>query len=190
MSKEYQYKNIIHFLESNPNTRFSAREIAEAITKEHPNDYYKENKKISPSKLILQTTADIGLYKKEIHKICPHVFWQDMPRPRVYWYNPDATQPIKETFDFDLVDNSTDEPQHYYPELFGFLKFELNLFCHEIGLKHEANICDFNLGYGWLYPNIVAMKPIDSDWIEAVQNCAHQEKGNKISLWSFYVEDN
>ena len=92
ISKISQAKKIIKLLQDNPNERFSARDIAEKIVSIYPQDYEetKNNPRFQDEKsFISQIVAEIGSQKDQLTKSSEHIFWQDKPRPRVYWYDPD-----------------------------------------------------------------------------------------------------
>ncbi|MGZ8137403.1 MAG: hypothetical protein ACXW1W_12985, partial [Methylococcaceae bacterium] len=91
MSKISQSQKVVNFLLANPLTRFGAREIAQAIVAQYPEDYQekRENPRFSDDKAFLsQVIAEIGAQKEQILKGNPNIFWQDKPRPRVYWFDP------------------------------------------------------------------------------------------------------
>ena len=92
MSKLSQSQKIVELLKANPNQKFNARQIAEQIVDSHPEDYRdkRQNPRFADEKaFISQVVAEIGSQKDQIVKNDTHVFWQDKPRPRVYWYNPE-----------------------------------------------------------------------------------------------------
>ena len=151
-----------------------------------------------------QVVAEIGGRKEEILRISSHIFWQDKPRPRVYWYDKNATQPqkipvapIQETEELsekeELVesssslDSTTLTEQQLYPLLVEYLKTELNLFCQRIDEKRSKNQRG-NGGNQWLHPDIVAMQPVDREWNELVRTCVQRGGGQSVRLWSFEVK--
>ena len=92
MSRLSQSQKIVELLKANPNEKFNARQIAEQILDSYPEDYRnkRQNPRFADEKaFISQVVAEIGSQKDQIVKNDTHVFWQDKPRPRVYWYNPD-----------------------------------------------------------------------------------------------------
>jgi hypothetical protein len=207
MSKISQNQKIANFLQANPLKRFGAREIAQAIVNQYPEDYQEKrnNPRFADDKaFISQVAAEIGACKEETLKFSPCIFWQDKPRPRVYWYNPNSTQPQKipvspiqeteELFEKEelieasaLLDNATLTEQQLYPLLVEYLKTELNLFCQRIDEKRSKNQRG-NGGNQWLHPDIVAMQPVDREWNELVRTCVQRGGGQSVRLWSFEVK--
>ena len=94
MSRLSQSQKIVELLKEYPNQKFNARQIAEQIVESYPEDYRdkRQNPRFADEKaFISQVVAEIGSQKDQIVKNDAHVFWQDKPRPRVYWYNPEKT---------------------------------------------------------------------------------------------------
>ena len=206
MSKISQSQKIVSLLQANPLKRFGAREIANTITCEYPEDYQEKrnNPRFTTDKDFLQQiVAEIGAQKESILKASPHIFWQDKPRPRVYWYDPNQTQAQTESvLNQETEDNSTEEKssvadmptsetmlteQQLYPLLVEYLKLELNLFCQRIDEKRSKNQRG-NGGNQWLHPDIVAMQPVDRGWNELVRTCVQRGGGQSVRLWSFEVK--
>jgi len=112
MSKLSQAKKIVKLLQDNSNERFSARDIAEKIVSIYPQDY--EEKKSNPrfkdeKSFISQIIAEIGSQKDQLTKSSEHIFWQDKPRPRVYWYDPDKKRGDIPHVDIENENEDSDE---------------------------------------------------------------------------------
>ncbi|WPM85151.1 hypothetical protein QNH14_01440 [Apirhabdus apintestini] len=74
-----------------------------------------------------------------------------------------------------------------YPILIDYLSQEEGLLCRRIDEKRSSN----NKGLGgnhWLYPDIVALEPLDKEWDDVVQNCVRHSEGRLTRLWSFEVK--
>jgi hypothetical protein len=204
MSKLSQAKKIIKLLEENPNERFSARDIAEKIVSIYPQDY--EDKKNNPrfkdeKSFISQIVAEIGAQKDQLIKSNEHIFWQDKPRPRVYWYDPDKKREDVSHIDIENDDeennkdipitsmaNSSSLSEHdLYPLLIDYLNSEHKLFCMRIDEKKSKNQRGLG-GNTWLHPDIVAMQAVDKEWNELVRTCVKNGDGQSVRLWSFEVK--
>jgi hypothetical protein len=196
-----QSRKIVEFLKKNANQRFNARQIAESIVATHPEDYAekRQNPRFENEKaFITQIVAEIGAQKNRIARIDKHIFWQDKPRPRIYWYDPgkktsDAV-PIESEEDHDDIEAEVTSvgtkiltEYDLYPILIEYLKSEFKLYCQRIDEKRSKNSRGSG-GNQWLHPDIVAMQPIDKEWNELVRNCVKQGAGQSVRLWSFEVK--
>lgn len=199
MSRLSQSQKIVELLKANPNEKFTARQIAEQIVNAYTEDYRdkRQNPRFADEKaFISQVVAEIGSQKDQIVKNDTHVFWQDKPRPRVYWYNPDKVigeilPEIDEGEDDTLkvlnVAESSFSEHDLYPILIDYLKTEINLYCQRIDEKRSKNSRGSG-GNQWLHPDIVAMQPVDKEWNELIRSCVKQGAGQSVRLWSFEVK--
>jgi hypothetical protein len=198
MSKLSQSQKIVELLKANPNQKFNARQIAEKIVEAYPEDYSEKrlNPRFEDERAFLsQVVAEIGSQKDQIVKNDKHVFWQDKPRPRVYWYDPekevgDVNQTIIENDDTDETPSLTEQSfseHELYPILIDYLKSELKLYCQRIDEKRSKNSRGSG-GNQWLHPDIVAMQPVDKEWNELIRSCVKQGAGQSVRLWSFEVK--
>lgn len=201
MEKLSQSKKVIEFLKRSATQKFNARQIAESIVKAYPEDYNEKRKNPrfeNEKAFITQIVAEIGSQKDQISKIDKHVFWQDKPRPRIYWYDPDKiTGVLVDTKPEDEIDNNEIEvisaegkllSEHdLYPILIEYLRSELKLYCQRIDEKKSKNSRGSG-GNQWLHPDIVAMQPIDKEWDELIRTCVKQGAGQSVRLWSFEVK--
>src|SRR5690606_19988671 len=198
MSKISQSQKIVELLKANPNQKFNARQIAEKIVEAYPEDYSEKrlNPRFEDEKAFLsQVVAEIGSQKDQIVKNDKHVFWQDKPRPRVYWYDPekevgDVNQTIIENDDTDETPSLTEQSfseHELYPILIDYLKSELKLYCQRIDERRSKNSRGSG-GNQWLHPDIVAMQPVDKEWNELIRSCVKQGAGQSVRLWSFEVK--
>lgn len=197
MSKLSQSQKIVELLKANPNQKFNARQIAEQIVESYPEDYKdkRQNPRFSDQKaFISQVVAEIGSQKDQIVKNDTHVFWQDKPRPRVYWYNPEKTvgeiapeMDEDENFEVSTIAETVFSEHDLYPILIDYLKTELKLYCQRIDEKRSKNSRGIG-GNQWLHPDIVAMQPVDKEWNELIRSCVKQGAGQSVRLWSFEVK--
>ena len=197
MLKLSQSQKIVELLKANPNQKFNARQIAEQIVESYPEDYKdkRQNPRFSDQKaFISQVVAEIGSQKDQIVKNDTHVFWQDKPRPRVYWYNPEKTvgeiapeMDEDKNFEISTIAETAFSEHDLYPILIDYLKTELNLYCQRIDEKRSKNSRGIG-GNQWLHPDIVAMQPVDKEWNELIRSCVKQGAGQSVRLWSFEVK--
>lgn len=201
MTRLSQVQKVIEFLRANPGERFSARQIAHAIVSKYPDDYKakRDNPRFSDNNDFLsQIVAEIGAQKDQILKSDAHVFWQDRPRPRVYWYNPKKESSEgqveapnggeAETENVTSISTAQVITEYQlYPILIEYLKSEYKLYCQRIDERRSKNQRGAG-GNQWLHPDIVAMQPIDKEWHELVRTCVQKGRGQSVRLWSFEVK--
>lgn len=199
MSNLSQTQRIVELLKANPNRKFNARQIAEQIVTMYSSDYQEKrrNSRFPDDRtFIQQVVAEIGSQKNQIVKNDAHVFWQDKPRPRVYWYDPDKTagQQAEDTvFDEEEDEAAVIGPDNLisefdlYPILRDYLKSELNLLCLRIDEKRSKNSRGRG-GNQWLHPDIVAIQPVDKEWNDLIRTCVKQSGGRSVRLWSFELK--
>jgi hypothetical protein len=200
VTKLSQSQKIVKLLKENSNQKFNARQIAEKIVESYPEDYRdkRQNPRFADEKaFVSQVVAEIGSQKDQIVKNDAHVFWQDKPRPRVYWYNPkkivdeiesELDEREEEHFQVSNISEAATFSEHnLYPILIDYLKTELNLYCQRIDEKRSKNLRGSG-GNQWLHPDIVAMQPVDKEWNELIRSCVKQGGGQSVRLWSFEVK--
>lgn len=200
MAKLSQTQRIVNFLKENPGERFSARKIAASITSAYAEDYAEKrsNPRFSDEKAFMaQIVAEIGAQKDLLLRKSKHVFWQDKPRPRVYWYDPDnlvgaVKESVLEGEDEDEVDVASSSvsvlSEHdLYPILIDYLRSEHRLYCQRIDEKRSKNKRGAG-GNQWLHPDIVAMQTVDKEWNELIRSCVKHGTGQSVRLWSFEVK--
>lgn len=193
-----QKKRVVEVLKKHPLKKFNSRQIARMLVTDYAEDYSR--KKHNPrfddeSDLIMQIANEIGAQKNKIVNSDRHIFWQDKPRPRVFWYNPENTvdQPsenaTEEADNDDIVSSAaTKQLEHdLYPILISYLKSEQNLYCQWIDEKRSSNSRGSG-GNKWLHPDIVAMQALDKGWNPLVKKCAKEGAGQRVRLWSFEVK--
>ena len=200
MTQLSQSKKIFEFLKKNSDQKFTARQIAEAIVAAYPADY--EEKRQNPrfaneSAFVGQIVAEIGSQRDQITKLDHHIFCQDKPRPRLYWYDPnkkvDEAEPnISDENEIEDINTTTNitaalSEHDLYPILIEYLKTELKLYCQRINERRSRNTRGAR-GNHWLHPDIVAMQPIDTDWNSLIQDCVKHGAGQRTRLWSFEVK--
>lgn len=186
MKKLTQAAKVVAFLKQNPQEKFTARQIAEAITAQYPDDYQDKEAKFADEKaFIQQVRAEIGAHKEGILKICPEIQMQDKPRPRQFWYETDAVSEMENV----LLANHTEKISEHdlYPKLMQFLAQEWDLYCLRIDEKRSKNNRG-SKGNQWLHPDIVAMQTMDKQWAEDIRQCVKLGSGQNAALWSFEVK--
>ncbi|MGK2895223.1 COG2958 family protein [Klebsiella michiganensis] len=183
---------IINVLQANPDKQFTARQLAQKIIDHYGAELAEKRKNprfASDEAFLGQITAEVGGSRTVKAKaMCPQVMTRDKPRPRLFYWG----ESVVEQADANVVPESTVETVSFtehslYPILIDYLSQEEGLFCRRINEKRSGN----NKGLGgnhWLYPDIVALEPLDKEWDDVVQNCVRHSEGRLTRLWSFEVK--
>lgn len=203
MSRLSQTQKIASWLMENPNQKFTAREIAQAIIKRYPEDYQEKrlnDRFVSEQDFIQQIVAEIGAQKDQIIKKNKKIRWQDKPKPRVYWFDDTRTMGLVNSLvadDLADIEYEADKQQQVkqaqltehdlYPLLIRYLASELKLYSMRIDEKRSSNRYGMNANK-WLHPDIVAMEPIAETWDQLVRTCVLKGDGQSVRLWSFEVK--
>ncbi len=203
MSRLSQTQKIANWLMENPNQKFTAREIAQAIIKRYPEDYQEKrlnDRFVSEQDFIQQIVAEIGAQKDQIIKKNKKICWQDKPKPRVYWFDDTRTMGLVNSLvadDLADIEYEADKQQQVkqaqltehdlYPLLIRYLASELKLYSMRIDEKRSSNRYGMNANK-WLHPDIVAMEPIAETWDQLVRTCVLKGDGQSVRLWSFEVK--
>ncbi|EFV1818178.1 HrgA protein [Salmonella enterica] len=183
---------IINVLQANPGKQFTARQLAQKIIDHYSAELAEKRKNprfTSDEDFLSQITAEVGGSRTVKAKaMCPQVMTRDKPRPRLFYWG----ESVVEKTDSNVAPEPTVETvsltEHsLYPILIDYLSQEEGLLCRRIDEKRSSN----NKGLGgnhWLYPDIVALEPLDKEWDDVVQNCVRHSEGRLTRLWSFEVK--
>ncbi|EBY2574059.1 HrgA protein [Enterobacter hormaechei] len=183
---------IINVLQANPGQQFTARQLAQKIIDHYSAELAEKRKNprfTSDEDFLSQITAEVGGSRTVKAKaMCPQVMTRDKPRPRLFYWG----ETVVEKTDSNVAPEPTIETvsltEHsLYPILIDYLSQEEGLLCRRIDEKRSSN----NKGLGgnhWLYPDIVALEPLDKEWDDVVQNCVRHSEGRLTRLWSFEVK--
>ena len=191
-------EKVSSFLQKNPNTKFTAREIANWIYETYPDECQtKQNKSKATvialdnkDALIQQLIAEIGASRARIEK--KNIKFTE-GRPRKYYFtNESDSAEVEEaetiTITTEKNNIATRIGEHaLYPLLADYLTQEFGIYSKRIDEKRSSNKRGPN-GNKWLYPDIVAMEDLGSDWNQEIKNCVKEYFDKKTRLWSFEVK--
>jgi hypothetical protein len=194
-------EKVKELLEKNPEKRFTARKIASSIFETYPDECLKKQKRStatvipidSSEALLQQIVAEIGSIRPRLQKKFPQIKTTE-ERPKKYYYtiSTDETEvnlaENKNKLGNNLLSVATSFKEHdLYPKLSSFLQSELNLYSKRINEKCSSNKNGLN-GNKWLYPDVVGMEDLSTDWNSEVKDCVKQYADKKTKLWSFEVK--
>jgi hypothetical protein len=194
-------------LKEHPETRFTARELAQAIMQRHPDAVEDKRQRSRAQKVPLEThtamiqqiVAEIGAQRKSLQLKEPRIRSTE-GRPRRFYYSTKseedevlqnrldvAVQITRDNGDSgDLVPRRIFEAD-LYPLLTEYLKTELGVFSKRVDERRSTN----NRGKGgnkWLYPDLVGVEDLSAAWDREIIDCAREYSDKKTKLWSFEVK--
>lgn len=183
---------IINVLQANPGQQFTARQLAQKIIDRYSAELAEKRKNprfVSDEAFLSQITAEVGGSRTVKAKaMCPQVMTRDKPRPRLFYWGESVVEQTNANVAPEPTVETVNLNEHsLYPILIDYLSQEEGLLCRRIDEKRSSN----NKGLGgnhWLYPDIVALEPLDKEWDDAVQNCVRHSEGRLTRLWSFEVK--
>lgn len=189
---------LLGFLKERPEEKFTARQIAEWVFATYPNECQEKransrsNHIDSDDALVQQLVAEIGSQRPGLQKKHPEIKTTE-GRPRKYYYSEkSASAEVAEAEKLEAApapsDSGTKQDEHsLYPLLSTYLWEEFGLYSKRIDEKRSSNRRGPN-GNRWLYPDVVGMENLGSDWHQEVRSCVNQYADKRTKLWSFEVK--
>ncbi len=193
-------EKVKELLENNSEQRFTAREIATWIFETYPEQCRKKQTRSTATvnpidndhALLQQIVAEIGSQRPRLQKRHPQIKTTE-GRPRKYYYTEKTDASEVEAANIIEIRNSQSDgvvnlPEYaLYPKLSEFLWSELHVYSKRIDEKKSRNLRGAG-GNKWLYPDIVGMENLSSDWHREIKDCVQQYADKKTKLWSFEVK--
>lgn len=178
---------IADFLRERPEKRFTAKEIANYIYENYP-EQCKQKQKKSKAKviplnntknLLQQITSEIGARRLLLQKKYPKIKITET-RPREYYF-------LENERKTKNVQSESVREIELYPILSKFLLLEYKVYSKRIDEKRSINSQGKN-GNKWLHPDIVGIEDLSNDWHNEVKHCSKEYSYRKTKLWSFEVK--
>lgn len=195
-------KRVFEFLQSHPDERFKAREIAEWLCTTYPDE---ANAKIQNSSFLKdssalrnQLVAEIGANRPSWQEKYPNLRTTET-RPRLYfWSDKSEGEEVAEaegqklTAEKPATKATSDKaagPGEYdlYPLLIEYLKLEHKVVAVRIDERRSTNSFGSG-GNRWLYPDVVGIESLASGLHEEVREAVKASNERKLRLWSFEVK--
>ena len=183
--------NVVNYLKSNPDHKFSAKEIAQVIFDKNPEECQKkleQSKSINTKEeLISQIAAEIYARNSAGKLLIRNIKSLEGP-PKKFYYTEKSDE--DEIVEFESTDNSNDNKiseQKLYRILSEFLKSEFSIYSKRIDERKSKNSKGKD-GNKWLYPDLVGVEDLSADWRQEIKDCASQYFDRKTKLWSFEVK--
>lgn len=185
-------KTVTAFLAERPDQKFTARQIAEWVFENFPEECQdKKDRSLSlgsDDELLQQLVREITAQHSRILKKNPSLRTTE-GRPRKYYSTEKSEQDeINEAeSSFETEGTGRVLERDLYPFLLDYLGTELEVFSKRIDEKRSSNRHGPK-GNKWLYPDVVGMKDLSADWDRGIKDCVASYSGSRTSLWSFEVK--
>ncbi|WP_375647443.1 COG2958 family protein [Bartonella sp. CR84HXZ] len=188
---------VFNFLKKNPTKKFTAREIAQWIFENYPEKCRQKQKNstaiITPlnsdAALIQQIVAEIGAKRPQLQKRYSEIKTTE-GRPRQYYFTEQTDSAEIDAIEDNAKSRTEDgsvKEHDLYPLLSKFLWSEFAVYSKRINEKCSRNKHGAG-GNKWLYPDLVGMQDLSSEWNREIKDCVLQYFDKKTKLWSFEVK--
>lgn len=181
-------KTVVDFLRNNAEQKFTARQIAQWIFKEFPTECQEKKARSMSVKtddeLIQQIVAEIGSQRPTLRKRNPEIKTTE-ERPRQYYWTTKSDQ--AEIAKIEDLDTTKNKEHDLYPKLSKYLWAELRIYSKRIDEKKASNKRGIK-GNKWLYPDLVGMEDLTTDWHREIKDAVKEYASQKTKLWSFEVK--
>ena len=191
----------VEFLQSEPDKKFTAREIAEWILKTYPEECeekrLRSTARITPledtNALLTQLVAEIGSNRPAMQIKHPHLKTTE-GRPRKYYWSlqSDEDEVVKseaapEADELAKSFNPSYTEHDLHPVLTQFVRSELHVYGKRIDERKSSNSRGRG-GNHWLYPDLVGMEDLSDTWHSEIKEIVKQYADHKTKLWAFEVK--
>lgn len=189
-------------LKANPDQRFKAREIAQWIHENYPNETLGKMEKSSflttESGLIGQLVAEIGANRPTWQARFPNLRTTEGRPRRYYWTDKSEADEIRQAEEAINPEGPVGSPQSVepdrrllerdlYPMLIDFISSEIGASAFRINEGTASNRRGPG-GNKWLYPDIVALEALTSGMNKEVVGALQHSGERRARVWSFEVK--
>jgi hypothetical protein len=180
------------FLKDNPEQKYTARQIAEWIFEIYPDECRAKQERSkatknpldSDSELLQQIIREISAQRPRLQKNNANIKTTE-GRPRKYYYTEQSDADEVEEFEEKNVLTQAIPLEHdLYPMLIEYLNTEHGLHAKRIDEKRSTNNRGPK-GNEWLYPDLVALEDLASEWSGKVTECAQAIRRQKSQAMEF-----
>lgn len=190
---------VVDFLKDRAGQKFTARQISEWLFETFPEECQEKRAKSrgnyikSDADLVQQLVAEISSQRPRPRMQAKHPELKTTEgRPRKYYYSEKSDSAEVAAAESAVVVptadmNDTKLGEHaMYPLLSLYLWEEFGVYSKRINEKRSSNKRGPN-GNRWLYPDVVGMEDLGTDWHQEVRDCVNQYSDKRTKLRSFEV---
>ena len=190
-----QREVVLQYLREHPNEKLTARQIAKEIVARFPVRYEEKRQKSqrinTHDELIGAVTAEIGSSHRNWQRRHPELNTTGDQPPEYYYSGQTGSAEVTVAESLpDTTDKSGTKisEQDMYRKLSQFLWKEFKVYSKRIDEKRSSNKIGGKGANRWLYPDVVGVEDLGSDWHGEVKECVKQYSDKRTKLWSFEVK--
>lgn len=181
---------VLSLLKSQPESRLTARQIAEKVFQNHPSECRaKKEKSIrieTDDELVQQIAAEIAAQRPNMQRRYPQIKTTE-GRPRKYYYTDKSEEAEVKSAEIGTVKANKMAESDLYMLLSEYVWVEHGIYSKRIDEKRSSNRNGPG-GNKWLFPDLVGMEDLSSDWNREVKDCVAEYSDKRTKLWSFEVK--
>ena len=187
------------FLQKRPDQKFTARDIAEWVFENYPEECRKkleESERLdSDAALIGQLVAEIGRERPRMQRKEPRIKTIEGKTKKYYYTESTDSDAIEQVEDMEgseqehispTADSRQIKERDLYPILIDYMD-SLSVWCKRIDEKKSSN-SNGSGGNEWLHPDLVGMEDQTRDWTLPIKKVVGAYAVKKAKLWSFEVK--
>ena len=191
----HQIEEVLQYLRERPNEKLTARQIAKEIVSRFPVRYEEKRQKSqrinTHDELIGAVAAEISSSRRDWQRRHPELKTTG-DRPCKYYYSEQtgsAEVAVAESLPDTTDKSGTKLSDHdLYRKLTQFLWKEFKVYSKRIDEKRSSNKIGGKGANRWLYPDVVGVEDLGSDWHGEVKECVKQYSDKRTKLWSLEVK--
>ena len=190
-----QREEVLQHLKERPNEKLTARQIAKEIVARFPVKYEEKRQKSqrinTKDELIVTVIRGISSSYRDWQRRHPELKTTgDWPREYYYSGRSDGAEVVvAEGLPGAAATSGTKLSEHdLYRKLTQFLWKEFKVYSKRIDEKRSSNKIGGKGANRWLYPDVVGVEDLGSDWHGEVKECVKQYSDKRTKLWSLEVK--
>lgn len=180
---------IAETLKASPGTPFERKALAQSVYDTVPDRYQEkldDPQFGGPEKIVSFIASGIGKETRtRLMNKYPQVVEHNTSPITLSWKT--EVKPCEDDKNPEISEDWDGKEESLYPIFNKYLHEHHNLYPMRIDEKRSKNQRGKG-GNEWLYPDIVALHPMDKEWSSNIRQCANLSYGEVINLWSFEVK--
>ncbi len=190
-------KRVVEMLSARPDERFKARDIAEWVCENYPDEVAEKlaaSERLESRKdLLEQLVAEVGANRPVWEEMHPELRTTEGVRPRLYYWTLKSEESEVDEAERKgeplLTDSDVSKVHEHdlYPMLVEFLHSEQGIHGYRIDERKSSNTRGAG-GNKWLFPDVVGIENLTVGLNPEVVAAIRESRDKRIRLWSFEVK--